>query len=456
MIDAALTRGEIAVLGLGRSGRAVAQLLARQGGRVYASDASATDAVAQVVDLLQREGIAAEAGGHDLARIRAASLVVASPGIPPEVPALATARSAGVPIVGEVEVALHALRGVPYIAITGTNGKSTVTALIAHLLSALGHRAIAAGNIGHAVSDVALATERPDWIALEISSFQLHDTPSVCPAVGVLTNLSPDHLDRYASVEAYYADKALMYRNATSVSQWVTNGDDATALALGAHAAGRHWEFSRSARRAAAHYDPSRDALIVYDAPLIARKELPLLGWHNVENVLAAALAVMAANESHRSATARAALAEAVRTFRGLPHRLEVVSDAGGIRWINDSKATNVSSARVAIEAMDRPTVVLLGGKHKGEPYHALREPLKAHAKVVIAYGEAESLVLADLQGHVPVERGGSSFPEIIQRARAAAAPGDAVLLAPACSSFDMFPNYEVRGDDFRRLAQTL
>jgi UDP-N-acetylmuramoylalanine--D-glutamate ligase len=143
-----------------------------------------------------------------------------------------------------------------------------------------------------------------------------------------------------------------------------------------------------------------------------------------------------------------------VQGFRGLPHRLELVADVNGVRWINDSKATNVSSARVAIEAMDRPTVVLLGGTHNGEPYTALIEPLRAHAKRVIAYGEAESLVVDDLQGHVPLERGGSSFEYVMQRARAAASPGDAVLLAPACSSFDMFSNYEARGDEFRRLAQ--
>lgn len=455
MIDEALTRGEIAVLGLGRSGLAVARLLAREGGRVYASDAGAGDAVVQSVAALRSEGIAAEHGGHDLARIRAASLVVASPGVPPEAPPLAAARAAGVPVVGEVEVALHALRGVPYIAITGTNGKSTVTALVAHLLQSLGHRAVAAGNIGRALSDVALAAERPDWIALEISSFQLHDTPSIAPTVGALTNLSPDHLDRYPSVEAYYADKQLLYRNATVDSRWVVNADDALALALAANVDGSQWAFSRRDARAAAHYDAAQDALVLFDAPLIARRALPLLGWHNVENVLMALLAVMVADEAHQTTSARQALAAALTTFRGLPHRLEIVSDANGIRWINDSKATNVSSARVAIDAMDRPTVVLLGGKHKGEPYTALIEPLRAHAKLVIAYGESEPLVMADLQGHVPLERGGSSFEQIMQRARAAASPGDAVLLAPACSSFDMFPNYEVRGNEFRRLAQS-
>jgi UDP-N-acetylmuramoylalanine--D-glutamate ligase len=454
VIDAALRRGEVAVIGLGRSGIAAARLLAREGGRVYASDAGAGDAVAQAAATLRAAGIAADAGTHDLARIRGASLVVASPGVPPTAPPLAAARDAGVPVVGEVEVALHALRGVPYVAITGTNGKSTVTALVAHLLSALGYRAVAGGNIGRALSDIALAGERPDWIALEVSSFQLHDTPSIRPTVGVLTNLSPDHLDRYASVDEYYADKALLYRNATPDSRWIVNADDTPALDLGVTAQGTRWGFSRRDPSAAAHYEAMRDALVLFKTPLVSRSVLPLLGWHNVENSLAALLAVMVADSAHQTHDARAALAAAMQSFRGLPHRLEIVSDADGVRWINDSKATNVSSARVAIESMDRPAVVLIGGKHKGEPYTSLIAPLAAHAKLVIAYGEAEPLVVADLEGHVPIARGGSSFEDVMQRARAAASPGDAVLLAPACSSFDMFTNYEARGNEFRRLAQ--
>lgn len=454
MIEAALIRGEIAVIGLGRSGVAVARLLAREGARVYASDAGPGDAVAQAAAGLRADGIAAEGGRHDLARIRAASLVVVSPGVPPEAPPVAAAREAGVPVVGELEVALHALRGVPYIATTGTNGKSTVTALIAHLLSALGHHVVAAGNIGRALSDVALQDERPAWIALEVSSFQLHDTPGIQPTVGVLTNLSPDHLDRYATVEDYYADKALLYRNATAASRWVVNADDRRALELGMERPGTRWAFSRFDGFAAAHYEAARDALVLFRKPLVARGALPLLGWHNVENTLAAVLAVLVADPSHQTDDARATLAAAIPLFRGLPHRLEVVADSGGVQWINDSKATNVSSARVAIEAMARPSVVLLGGKHKGEPYSTLIEPLKAHAKLVIAFGEAEPLIEADLQGHVPLVRGGSSFADVMQRARAAAAPGDAVLLAPACSSFDMFTNYEARGEAFRQLAQ--
>lgn len=455
MIEQAKVRGEIAVIGLGRSGLAAAELLAREGARVYASDAGTSATVEKNAASLATLSIAVDAGRHDLDRIRAASLLVVSPGVPPEAAPLVAAREAGVAIVGEVEVALHALRGVRYIAVTGTNGKSTVTALIAHLLQSLGHKAVAAGNIGRALSDVALSGERPDWIALEVSSFQLHDTPGLSPVVGVLTNLSPDHLDRYPSVEAYYADKALLFRNATAASHWVVNADDARAMEMASRAKGVCWTFSRWGKHDAGHYEQRRDALIIMDHPVAYRESLPLLGWHNVENALAALLAVTVADVSHQTAEARAALSEGIASFRGLPHRLEIVSEANGVRWINDSKATNVQSAKVAIEAMTRPTIVLLGGKHKGEPYTVLAEPLAARAKLVLAYGEAEPIIAADLGGRVPLERCGSSFAQIMQRARAAAEPGDAVLLAPACSSFDMFTNYEARGEEFRQLAQS-
>jgi UDP-N-acetylmuramoylalanine--D-glutamate ligase len=194
------------------------------------------------------------------------------------------------------------------------------------------------------------------------------------------------------------------------------------------------------------------DQLVVGE-PILARKELPLIGDHNVANALAAALAVGMADDEHRGTGMRKKLAEGLRTFHALPHRLEVVGEFGEVQWINDSKATNVDSTRVAIAGMTRPTVLLLGGKHKGEPYTSLADAIRRHVKTVIAYGEAGALIESDLAGVVPVERLGSSFDAVVARARALAVPGDAVLLSPACSSYDMFDNYEVRGAEFRRLA---
>jgi len=446
-----ILRGEVAVIGLGRSGQSVSQLLRRAGARVYASDAAGADA--GVVARLGGIGVDARGGGHDIDRIGGAAVVVVSPGVPPDAAPLVRARENSVPIVSEVEVALAFLPATKFIAVTGTNGKSTVTALAAHLLRALGADAIAAGNIGTPLSEIALKVTPPAWVALELSSFQLHDTPSIAPTVGVLTNLEPDHLDRYASLEEYYADKMRLFANAGAGSIWVTNSDDAEVERRTSALLGSTHRFSMRDRNADAGPSGTSGEWRLLGSDFIATADIPLLGRHNIANTLAAALAVAVADAVHRTPDARARLAGGVRTFTALPHRLEVVAEVGGVLWIDDSKATNVSSARVAIEAMTRPTVVLLGGKHKNEPYTALLDGLAAHASLVIAYGEAAPVIEADLSGHVPLVRLGSSFHDVIACARAAARPGGAVLLSPACSSYDMFTNYEERGDAFRRLA---
>jgi UDP-N-acetylmuramoylalanine--D-glutamate ligase len=383
--------------------------------------------------------------------------------VPPEAPPLAAARRAGVLVVGEIEVALHFLGDTRYIAVTGTNGKTTTTALIGHLLRALGLRAVDAGNIGLPLSEVALMADRPAWVALELSSFQLHDTPTLDPTVGVVTNLSPDHLDRYPGVDAYYADKARMFANAHGDSRWVLNADDAEVLSLhtrlGEDAAmssvrpGTTYTFSLASSAADAHYERHADVLSVLGEPLLPRRAFAPLGDHNVANALAAALAVMTADAAHQTGEARTRIAEGLRTFHSLAHRLEPVGTFGGVEWINDSKATNVSSTRVALEGMRKPYVLLLGGRHKGEAYTTLAEPFRRHGRTVLAYGEAAPIIEQDLGGLVHVERLGSSFDEVVARARALAEEGGAVLLSPACSSFDMFKNYEERGAEFRRLA---
>jgi UDP-N-acetylmuramoylalanine--D-glutamate ligase len=444
---------EVAVLGLARSGRAVAALLLAEGYPVYASDASSSAEILETAESLRSKGAVADVGGHDLKRIARAALVVLSPGIPPDAPSVKSARAAGRPIVSEVEVALDFLRDSKIIAVTGTNGKTTTTALIAHILRALGKSSVPAGNIGMPLSSVVIRSEKPEWIALELSSFQLHDTPSVEPVVGVLTNLSPDHLDRYKRVEEYYGDKAKLFANAADDSRWVVNKDDPASLSMTDKVKGKRFFFSLR-EQADAFYDRGSLALKVFGADLIPRTELPLIGSHNVANALAASLAVMAADQSFTKSTARAAIAEALRTFPPLPHRLERVAEVNGVRWINDSKATNVSSTKVAIEGMERPTILLLGGRHKGESYNALADAIRKSVKLVIAYGEAAPLIASDLSGVVKVEKLGSDFEEVVAAARAAAKPGENILLSPAGSSFDMFRNYEERGERFRQLAQ--
>jgi UDP-N-acetylmuramoylalanine--D-glutamate ligase len=452
MILPAAWRGLVAVVGLGKSGVAAARLLAREGARVYASDASDHPYAGASVDALRAlPGVEVEVGRHDLAKIRAAAGVVVSPGVPPDAPPLAAAREAGVEIVSELDLGFRALAGgMRCIAITGTNGKTTTTALVAHLLSVAGLRATAGGNIGRPLADIALAGDRYQWLSVEVSSFQLHDSPHFAPAVGIVTNLAPDHLDRYPSVEAYYGDKRLLFRNANDAAAWVLNADDPAVLELARGARGRRALFSLR-KPADAWYEGAAHVLRLGKGggELLRREDLHLLGDHNVANALAATLAAREAGVSP------GLIAEGLRSFQALPHRLELVRDVEGVRWINDSKATNIASTVVAVEAMDRPFVLLLGGRHKGEPYTRLAPLLKDRCRLVLAYGESAAIVEQDLRGRVPLERG-TTFEDVMERARRAAKRGDAVLLSPACSSYDMFKNYEERGATFRKVVEAM
>lgn len=447
-------RGEVAVIGLGRSGDAATRLLRAHHARVYVSDGGDTPDLQAAAEAVRAVGADAEIGGHDLARIAAASLVVVSPGVPSDAAPLLAARGAGIHVISEVQLALSALPKLRYIAVTGTNGKSTVTHLVAHLLRALGWRAEAAGNIGTPLSSLAMNAERPEWVALELSSYQLHDTRGLQPITGVLTNLSPDHLDRYGTVEEYYADKLFFFENANAESRWVINFDDRAAMHMVQGVAGLVLRYSARGQLADAFYDRPHGQLILLDEPLLGRSDLPLLGDHNVGNALAATLAVAMSDAASRTLTGRKRLVEGLRSARALSHRLEIVGEFGGVMWINDSKATNVASARVGIQSMTRPTVLLLGGKHKGEPYTSLIDPIRENCRYVLAYGAAADEITSDLSRAVPVERVAGSFVDVVKRARALAQTGDAVLLSPACSSFDMFHDYEERGATFARLAR--
>ncbi|MGH7582949.1 MAG: UDP-N-acetylmuramoyl-L-alanine--D-glutamate ligase [Gemmatimonadales bacterium] len=442
---------EVSVAGLARSGIAAVRLLAARGIPVYASDRANTQPVRNAAVSLRDELgaiVNVDTAGHDLDRIARSAALILSPGIPPDAPPLVAAAGAGVPVLAEAQLGLDALDGVAAIVVTGTNGKTTTTALVDQLLRAGGRRSAAAGNIGNPLSAVALASPRPDWLAVELSSFQLHDCPDLAPEVGVLTNLAPDHLDRYPTLESYYADKARLFANAGVDSIWVSNLDDTDSRAMIAGVPGRHLQFS-VAREADAWYDRGDDRLMLAGRPLLARGELPLLGDHNVANALAAALAVHATGVDHT------ALADGLISFRPLRHRMELVREVDGVTWINDSKATNVASTRVALEAMDRPYVLLLGGRHKGQPYTDLVGPLCRYAVAVIAYGEAADLIERDLSPALRVVRG-TTFEDVVAKAKVLAPGGGAVLLSPGCSSYDMFDNYEQRGATFRTLVENM
>jgi UDP-N-acetylmuramoylalanine--D-glutamate ligase len=439
---------EVAVVGLGKSGVSATLLLRSRGIPVYASDIGSGPAYDQWAAALHAAGAAVDVGRHDLKRISRSAAVVVAPGVPPSVPALAAARDAALEIYAEVDIGFVALKGTHCIGITGTNGKTTTTSLIAHVLSTAGLRAETAGNIGRPLCDVALAEQPPDWVALELSSFQLHDAPHLKPAVGVLTNLAPNHLDRYPTLEEYYADKRQLFRNADSSSVWVTNADDPAVQSMASAVPGRHVHFSTE-RRADAWYDRAEGRLMLGGSPVLPRDALPLLGDHNVANALAAALVASQVGSPIEQ------IAEGLRSFQAIRHRVEPIREVNGVLWINDSKSTNITSTEVAVAALDRPFVLLLGGRHKGESYTRLVERLRDRCRAVVAYGEAAPLIVKDLGSSLTVVRA-KTFDDVLTTASGLARPGDVVLLSPACSSYDMFRNFEERGDRFRAAVEAL
>jgi UDP-N-acetylmuramoylalanine--D-glutamate ligase len=447
MIPERWRAGEVAVIGLGRSGVAAARLLAKQGLSVYVSDSSVSEALQRVAAELPVP-CEVDLGAHDLERIARASAVVVSPGVPPEAAPVAAARQAGVEVVSEIDLGARFLQGTRLVVVTGTNGKTTTTHLVAHLLNAVGLPATTAGNIGRPLTDLADDPARPGWAAVEVSSFQLHDSPHLVPDVGVLTNLAPDHLDRYPDVAAYYADKALLFRNASPGMTWVLNGDDPAVLQLARGVPGTRRLF-RLGTPADAWLDRDRAQLWCEGQVVIQRPDVPLLGDHNVANALAAVLAVCAAG-------ARPAdLAVGLRTFKAPAHRLEPIRTVRGVLWINDSKGTNVAATAVALRAMERPYVLIAGGHPKGEAFAPLASLLAPHCRHIVAYGEAGPALHKALRAEVPtevVER----FDDAVARAARLAPEGGAVLLSPACASFDQFNNFEERGSRFRRLVEGL
>lgn len=445
---------EVAVLGLGRSGVAAARLALAAGHPVFASDSGVTEGVRAAAERVREAGGEAEVGGHTVERLVRCGLIVVSPGIPPTAPVLAHPDLGGIPRISELEFAFRHLDS-RVIAITGTNGKTTTTALASHLLETAGIHAPAAGNIGLALSEVALRAPQPAWVVVEASSFQLADIDRFAPAIGIVTNLAADHLDRYPSVEAYHADKARLFENATGQSCWILAGEDDAVLALAGDAPGRRLLV----RTASVPLPGERGGWLRGDGVMAARAgdrevelipagEHPLLGLHNVANALFASLAALVAGAPVE------AVREGLRSMSPLPHRMEPVAEADGVLWINDSKATNIASTLTALKGLDRPAVLLLGGRHKGESYRGLVPELRRTARAVVAFGEAADLIAAELGSELTVVREAGDFPAVLQRAAGLARAGDVVLLSPACASYDMFRDFEERGDRFREIAR--
>ncbi len=440
----------VTVVGAARSGIAAAELLVRRGARVTLSEARAVlDGEAQ--RRLDDAGVTLELGGHVTDTFTGADLVVLSPGVPPETPAVVAARAAGVPVIGEVELAFRWLQG-RVIAITGTKGKSTTSTLTGRILRQAGFHVTVGGNIGAPLSE-QVDGSRPDTMhVVETSSFQLEQIDTFRPWIAAVLNFSPDHLDRHHSVEAYAAAKARIFENQSSDDWAVLNADDAPALALARGTAARTRLFSKTGAIAA--------GTVVEDGWIVSRTErgsdrlLPLsnvrlLGPHLIDDVLAASTMALIAGAP------AGAMDTAVSGFAGLEHAMELVATIGGVRFVNDSKATNVEAAVRSVESFPGGVVAIIGGRFKGGDLRLLRTPLGGRGAAVVAIGEAAPLV-HDALGEVVRVHDAASMEQAVERAFALAPSPGVVLLAPACASFDMFRDYAERGQRFKDAVRRL
>jgi UDP-N-acetylmuramoylalanine--D-glutamate ligase len=419
-------RGQnVTVVGAARSGIAAALLLAQRDARVTLTEGSAQiDAVA--AEQLREEGVALELGGHQLGTFTSADLLVLSPGVPLDQPEIVAARAAGVEVIGEIELASRWLTG-RIVAITGTKGKSTTTTLTGRMFTAGGLKTLVGGNIGTPLSSQVTASTPETFHIVEVSSFQLETTDTFHPWIAVLLNLSSDHLDRHGSMDVYSAAKARIFANQTPDDWAVINADDPQTLAL-----------ARTAR--------AQKVLFSANTPLVPLSSIRLIGRHLVADVMAAATVAQIAG------VPRDAIVRAVESFTGLEHALEPVAVVGGVRFVNDSKATNIEAAQRAIESFDRGLVVIMGGRFKSGDFSLLREPLRARDARVVAIGEATPLIVRALEGAAPIEVAPTLQAAVGRAYELARAEGrHVVLLAPACASFDMFRDYAERGQVFKK-----
>ena len=456
---------KVAVIGLGESGEAAARLALAKGAKVHVTDANSHDAIAARGAALRDLGADVRLGGHGVEEIAAADTIVVSPGIPPGVPVLAALRARSIGWVSEPEFAGRFIAS-PLTIVTGTNGKTTTAALCAHLLCAGGVDAALGGNIGGGMgppaSALALADPAPERMVLEMSSFQLADIRHLTPDVGVMTNLGVDHMDRYESVDDYHGDKRRLFEAGDEHATWVLNGDDPAVLAMAAPFPGTRHRFSLDEPVVPGAWLEGRHLVVDLGgvgAPyrVADAADVSLLGQHNLANVLAALLAAIASGAAD-AYLAPGSAAPALRSFPPLPHRLEPVGTVRGVRWVNDSKATNIAASASALRSLDGPIVLLLGGTDKGEDFRGLLPAVRSKIRAVVAYGAAGERAAREIteaaRGAFPVQRVDGPFEEVIAAGQKLARRGDALLLAPACSSFDMFDNYQQRGDAFRALAR--
>ena len=423
------------VVGMGLSGVAAVKLLRREGAVVRAVDEKQKGEV---------EGVSIEPQNE--AAFREAELVVVSPGVPADLDVLAPARARGVPVIGELELAAPYLRG-PTIGITGTNGKTTTTALTGHILRESGIACQVGGNIGAAPAGMVESSRPDQWNVLELSSFQLETIETFRAQIAACLNVTQNHLDRHHTFDNYANAKARLLETQSEGDLAVLNADDPVTVSFAKRTRGEATWFRGTHQVAGAWLDGN--AIYLDSAALLDVRDLQLKGRHNYENVMAAALM------ARRAGATRDQIANAARTFTPVEHRLEFVREIAGVAYYNDSKATSVDATLKAIDAFSGGLWIILGGKDKGSDYTVMREPLRAKARAALLIGAAAAKVESQLGDAVPVLRCGT-LAAAIEKASRSAAPGDTVLLAPACASFDQFDSYEHRGRVFKQLVNGL
>ena len=444
-----LNNKRVLVVGLGKSGVASALFLKAHGARVTVSDTKSGDELRNEIPVLLDHGITVETGGHGERTFRGQDWIIVSPGVPVDAPPLVQARSSGEPVIGEIELAAQFLPG-PVVAITGSNGKTTTTTLTGEIMTAAGFPALVGGNIGTPAISLAERAQPETVIVLEVSSFQLETIQTFRPKVAMVLNVTPDHLDRHRTFEIYVDAKARIFENQQESDFAVLNSDDPTCLALGSRTHAPVFWFSRQKEVERGAW--VRDGNIVFrdgsgQREILQVSEIPLKGAHNLENVLAAVCAGVLMG------CAPEKIRQAVRDFKAVEHRLEFVATLRGVDYYNDSKATNVDATIKALESFPANIHLILGGKDKGSDYTVLNDLLRQRVKRVYTIGAAAAKIESQIKAEVVHAE---TLENAIRKANAAAQPGDVVLLAPACASFDQFKSYEHRGRVFKEIVQGL
>ncbi len=432
---------------MGRTALALARLLLREGAEPFISELKDQAACGEIPAALDDLGAAWECGGHSERALAGSALVVPSPGVPPASPVLQEARVSGIPVTGEMELAWR-FANARILAITGTNGKTTTTELVRALIAACGHTVLLAGNNDTPLSAAVMAEPAPAYIVLEVSSFQLELAATFQPWSAALLNVTPDHLAWHGGMDAYIAAKRRLFAKQTSGDTAVLNDDDAIAASLDVPPEVSVWRFSLERPQDRGLW--VRGDGIFHGGDRVARTaDTPLPGRHNLQNALAALCMMRAGGFAWDRVLA------GLREFKGVEHRIEFVAEQDGVAFYNDSKSTNIDSLKVALESFDRPVVLVAGGRGKGADYRVLRPLVARHVKTLVTLGE-DAPLLEEAFGDLAATRRASGMHEAVTAARDAAAPGDVVLLSPACASFDMFDNFEHRGRVFKACVHEL